>query len=326
MFTKDAAAQISSLQEAQLIQQIGAWLGPISPPSPKGMGDDCAIVKHAGPNQQILTTDSLTYQKHFDDSVSPEAAGAKLIKRNLSDIAAMGGCPSDALLSLLCGPDLEIVWLECFIAGLRAACESYNVNLIGGDVSELASGQFTAVLAQTGYLSERALLRTGGQNGDQIYVTGALGGSIQSKHYAFAPRLEEGQWLAEKTYCTALMDLTDGLAKDLRALLPEGSCAAIDLDAIPLSTDAKSIAIQSGNEPLQHAFTDGEDYELLFLVNGASSITDFENDWRMRFPATQLSKIGQIEPTNSDAAYIDLRTREPLPWQQGFEHLSKVQT
>ena len=320
MFTNHKTKSIRSLGEVRLIAQIREWLGDVVPPCPEGMGDDCAVIDAPG-GQQILTTDSLSYGQHFDRDLPAQLAGAKLVKRNLSDIAAMGGEPGHAMLSLLCGADLQIDWLRAFIEGIRQSCEQYEVALVGGDVSGLPDGQFSAVLSLTGRLSRAPLLRSGAQLGDSIYVTGSLGGSLSNKHHSFTPRLLEGQWLAQSGSCSALMDLTDGLAKDLRELLPQGCAAYLDLDQIPVSDDARRLAEETGHSPMEHAFCDGEDYELLFTVKGSKNTGAFESDWAARFPKTPLNRIGQLELAEGSAPYLDAATGETLPWIKGFEHV-----
>lgn len=320
MFTDQKEESIRSLGEVRLIAQIREWLGEVVPPCPEGMGDDCAVVEpQAG--KQILTTDSLSYGQHFNDSLSAQAAGAKLVKRNLSDIAAMGGQPGHALLSLLCGADLRIDWLQGFIEGMRRRCAQHRVALVGGDVSGLPNGQFSAVLCLTGHLLHAPLLRSGAQRGDRIYVTGGLGGSLSNKHHSFEPRLPEGLWLAQSGQCSALMDLTDGLGKDLRELIPEGCAAYLDLDRIPVSDDARRLAEESERMPMEHAFCDGEDYELLFTVKGSTDLGAFESAWAAQFPQTRLSRIGRIGEATGDAPYLDAATGAALPWTKGFEHV-----
>ncbi len=307
--------------ESALLRSIRDWLGPVAPPPPEGMGDDCAVLRPIPTgHQQLLTTDSLTYGQHFDAAARPEDAGAKLIKRNLSDIAAMGGQPGPALLNLLCGPDLSIIWLERFISGIRASCERYGVMIVGGDISALPAGQFTASLTLTGYAIGEPILRTGAAVGDFIYVTGTLGGSLRGKHLAFEPRLAAGQWLATQPTCTAMMDLTDGLGKDLAALLPQGSSAAIDLCRLPASPAAHQSAVAGKRSIQEHIFCDGEDYELLFTVTGTQPTEPFEKAWSEQFPALALSAIGRIIPAHPAGRYVDAKTEAALPWQSGFEH------
>jgi thiamine-monophosphate kinase len=320
MFTNQRNDSIRSLGEVRLIAQIREWLGDVVPPCPEGMGDDCAVVEPL-PGKQILTTDSLSYGQHFDDKVSPQDAGAKLVKRNLSDIAAMGGKPGHALLTLLCGSDLRIDWLRAFIRGIRSTCEIYKVALVGGDVSTLPDGQFVSSMSLTGYLEHPPLLRSGGCEGDALYVTGSLGGSLRQKHFRFDPRLAEGRWLAVSGHCSALMDLTDGLAKDLRELIPKGCAAYLDLDDVPVSEDAHRIAAETGLPAMAHAFCDGEDHELLFAVQSTCDLKTFERAWAAAFPQTSLSRIGRIGQSDGNAPYLNAATGEALPWIQGFEHV-----
>jgi thiamine-monophosphate kinase len=320
MFTTSKERSIAQIGEIGLIEKTRQWLGKVAPCAPQGMGDDCAVLKTQCEKQQLLTTDSLSYGQHFDDRLTAADAGAKLIKRNLSDIAAMGGEPGPALLNLLCGPDLSIRWLEDFIRGVSDSSLKYGVTIVGGDVSALGAGQFSAVLTLSGTV-EHPLLRSGASEGDAIYVTGTLGGSILKKHYAFEPRLNEGRWLRAWGDCSAAMDLTDGLAKDLPELVPNGNAAWLDLTTIPISEDAKRLA----GDPLARTFCDGEDYELLFTVSNSADAGAFEAAWAGQFPATPLSKIGTIRPTTTTGArLINAATGEGLPWTHGFEHLKST--
>lgn len=320
LLSNNHADSIAQLGEVALIEKIGAWLGPVNPPAPAGIGDDCAVIEPPVDAKQIITTDSVSYGQHFDDSLSAADAGAKLIKRNLSDIAAMGGTPGPAVLALLCGPDISIKWIEDFFKGVRVQCERHGVHLVGGDVSSLPPGNFSAVLTLTGS-APTPKLRHSARLGDHIYVTGTLGGSILKKHYAFEPRLAQGRWLAAHPNCHAMMDLTDGLAKDLQSILPTDSSAALELDSIPISAAAQACAQTSGRSALDHAFCDGEDYELLFTLSSGTDLQAFENDWAKHFPDLILSAIGRIIEASPKGPFIDIKTNTALPWTHGFEHL-----
>ena len=319
-FTSDATASVAHIGEVALIDKISAWLGSISPSAPQGIGDDCAVLEPITSGRQILTVDSVSYGQHFDASVSPEAAGAKLIKRNLSDIAAMGGVPGPAVLALLSSSDLSVLWLEKFFTGIRQSCERYGVSLVGGDISSLAASNFSAVLTLTG-AAQSPKLRNTAKPGDHIYVTGTLGGSILGKHYTFEPRLAEGQWLAQRPTCSALMDLTDGLAKDLKALIPANAHAALTVSEIPIASAAQTLSKQSGRSAMEHACCDGEDYELLFTLDADENLKTFEADWAKHFPDVELSCIGHIQPAAPIGRLIDAETNTALPWTHGFEHL-----
>ncbi len=321
IFTTNKAQSVAGLGESALIENIQDWLKAVTPQPPYGIGDDCAVIEVSKPTRQIITTDAVTFGQHFDSSVSAKDAGAKLIKRNLSDIAAMGGKPEHAVLALLCGPDTSLEWLKAFFQGIAEISKPYKLRIVGGDVSALPIGQFSAVLTLVG-TADTMKLRSDARIGDHIYVTGSLGGSILEHHYAFSPRLDEGAWLARHSACTALMDLTDGLAKDLRALLPQHGSAYIDLSAVPIAGDAHKLAQDSKRDPLEHAFCDGEDYELLFTIHGSTPAADFEQQWRQSFPSLKLSRIGKIDRvSNSGHLLIDAVTNEALPWTEGFEHL-----
>jgi len=320
--TNQRTNSISHLGEIALIERIKSWLGPVNPPSPCGIGDDCAISAPVKASQQLVTTDAINYGYHFDDHMSPDDVGAKLIKRNVSDVAAMGGTPQSAVLALLCSDNISIEWLEGFFRGIRRTCEHYSISLVGGDISTLRATSFSAVLTLHGHAKEPKL-RTYSKVGDFIYVTGTLGGSILGKHYRFEPRLAEGQWLSKLPNCHAMMDLSDGLGKDLKALLPENMAAHLFMDQIPLSAAAEKLAQTSGLKALEHALCDGEDYELLFTMAADIDRPAFEKSWYDNFPETQLTHIGSIQPADADEKkpYLDAHTKVTLPWIHGFEHL-----
>lgn len=316
---KTTADSISQLDEVKLIQKIKLWLGEVNPAAPSGIGDDCAVLDSLERSNQLLTTDSVSYGHHFDDSLSAQDVGAKLIKRNISDIAAMGGAPKSAVLALLFSPDISIEWLKSFFLGIKQSCKRYSISLVGGDISTLKENSFSAVLTMTGY-AEKPKLRTSSQIGDHIYVTGALGGSILGKHYQFEPRLAEGQWLSKQPECHAMMDLSDGLGKDLKALLPENTSAHLFLDQIPISSAARELAETSKLEELEHAFCDGEDYELLFTLAADTTQSVFEKSWQQSLPDTQLTCIGVIKTDSTEGLYLNAKTKTALTWTRGFEH------
>ncbi|MCC5839006.1 MAG: thiamine-phosphate kinase [Opitutales bacterium] len=317
-FTDNPSASIAALGEAGLLERIREWLGPAMPPYPEGMGDDCAILTaHPG---NLLTTDSLLYRCHFDDTAPPEAAGAKLLKRNLSDIAAMGGRPTVAVMSAFLPPTTCLRWLEGFVRGLGCCASEHSVRLVGGDLTQTA-GDPAFNLTLLGQ-ADRPLPRKGAQPGDHICVTGELGGSLSGHHLTFQPRLEEGRWLARQTGVIACIDITDGLAKDLPALLAEGLAAQLDTACLPASEAVKAIAQDDPNRLLHHVFRDGEDYELLFLFRGDENAkAGLESQWRKCF-STRLTAIGEIITGSNEPAILDKVTRRALlsPTETGYLH------
>lgn len=315
-FTPHRARSVVALGERRLIILIRRWLGDASPRSPFGIGDDCAVIPPTK-NQQLVTTDPVIHGQHFDDTVPPHAVGAKLLKRNLSDIAAMGGRPVAAVVSLALAPDTSVAWLRRFYLGLAACARRHGVKIVGGDITQGPRGFFGAFLTLHGESTGRRVVTRGGARaGDHLYVTGALGGSRLGHHYGFTPRLAEGAWLAKRPEVCAMMDVSDGLAKDLAALTPAGLAPALAGAAIPLSAAARRRARASGESPLRHALCDGEDYELLVVISGRNKPAAFERAWRMRFPRVKLSRIGTFAPKDKMPAGV-LRLAD----YRGYEHL-----
>lgn len=322
-FTRIPAASIASLGERRVIAAIRGWLGPASPRSPFGLGDDCAVVPQSK-GLQLVTVDPVIYGQHFDDDVSPAAAGAKLFKRNLSDIAAMGGIPRVAVVALAIDPSVSIRWLELFYRGIARVSRTYGVPIVGGDLAQI-SGGIAATLTLLGAASprnQRILTRSGARAGDWICVTGSLGGSRRSHHWRFTPRLQEGEWLAGRPEVVAMMDVSDGLAKDLCLLTPPGAIARINPREIPLSRAACLASRSSGRSPMAHALGDGEDYELAFVIRNTTDFPAFSAAWKRKFPRVCLSQIGRFFKRS-------LVSSVPADWIDaesygGFEHLKPV--
>jgi thiamine-monophosphate kinase len=297
---------VSALGEEKLITEIRRWLGSASPRAPFGIGDDCAVVP-AGRAAQLITVDPVIYGEHFNDAVPPRAAGEKLFKRNLSDIAAMGGRPRAAVVALALDARVKLVWLEEFYRGLAAVSRRYRVPIVGGDVAHHRGGIVATLTLVGEAAADRIVTRTGARVGDWIFVTGALGSSLPSgHHWKFSPRLAEGAWLARQRDVRAMIDVSDGLAKDLRALTPRGGAPALAAAAIP----------RRGRATLTAALTDGEDYELAFTLAARADLEEFARAWRKKFPRARLSRIGRFVRAGAlPAGMLNLDD------YRGFEHL-----
>lgn len=314
-FTTKPALALGRLGEIGLIEQIRRWLGDTSPAGAAGIGDDCAVLP-ASAKAQVITVDPIVFGRHFDGSVSPREAAAKLLKRNLSDLAAMGARPTAAVVALALDRQVKVRWLEEFHRGLAACARRYAVKIVGGDVAQ-ADGVLIATLTLLGRVSgKRLLLRTGARRGDFICATGRLGGSLLGHHLRFEPRLREGAWLAGRPEVRSMMDLSDGLAKDIHALTPAGCRAAIRAAHVPVSRDATLRAKQTGATALLHALTDGEDYELLFSVDRNSDYEAFEAKWKRRFK-TRLSRLGKFETRTASKGSDEI----DFSRISGYEHL-----
>lgn len=304
-FTRRHQDSVAALGEVKLIAAIRRWLGNTCPRAPFGIGDDCAVLPPAT-GRGLVTVDPVIHGRHFDDTVPPEAVGAKLLKRNLSDIAAMGGRPRAAVLAVTLDASVRTRWLERFYRGLAATARRYRVAVVGGDVAE-APGVLAASLTLLGAATgPRVVTRTGAKSGDWIYVTGELGNSLATgHHHAFTPRLNEGAWLARRPDVRSMMDLSDGLAKDLAALTPAGAAAKLDFNRLPLRKGST----------VRAALTDGEDYELVFTLAARADRAALESGWRRRFPRVPLTCLGKFRPLDKR------RTGGPSPGSlHGYEH------
>ena len=315
-FTRQRSRSVAALGEQKLITEITRWLGSASPKPPRGIGDDCAVLSGT-PRDQLITVDPVIYGEHFDDRIPARGAGAKLFNRNLSDIAAMGGRPRAAVIALATAKNLKIEWLRDFYRSIANLARRYNVLIIGGDVAHQAEG-LTATMTMLGEAKKKRLLsRKNAKADDLIFVTGKLGGSRLEWHWKFTPRLEEGQWLGKRAEVHAMMDISDGLAKDLPALQPKGTRIALSEAAIPISKSAKQYSETSGESPLVHALTDGEDYELVFAVSGRTKPKDFIQEWNRHFK-THLTCIGRFVKSRAVSPFDD---ELDLKRFHGFEHL-----
>jgi thiamine-monophosphate kinase len=304
-FARHRRESVAALGEQRLITAIRRWLGDTSPRAPFGIGDDCAVLP-APRGRELITVDPVIRGRHFDDSIAPEAVGAKLLKRNLSDIAAMGGRPRAAVLAVTLDGRVSIRWLERFYRGLAATARRHGVKLVGGDLAE-SPGALAASLTLLGSASgDRVLTRSGARTGDRIYVTGELGNSRASgHHHAFTPRLAEGAWLAGRKEVRSMLDVSDGLAKDLGALTPRGALADLDPSSLPRRAGAS----------VRSALSEGEDYELVFSLAARADHEAFESAWRRRFPRVRLSCIGSFQRARKS------RNRDALsPSLHGYEH------
>ena len=319
-FTDKASESIGSLGEIELIDRVKFWLGPATQNAPRGVGDDCAVIPlPKNKDSLLITTDPIVYGRHFDDTLSPESAASKLVRRNLSDIAAMGGSPASAVLSLSAPAKLSLVWLERFYQQIAKEAERFGIEISGGDVCSTDShlGIYATLF---GFAGCRILQRKSCQSGDRIYVTGSLGGSRLKKHYDFEPRLREGQWLASKQEVTSCMDISDGLGKDLPMLLPDGVTAFLDGPSIPISDDAATIADISIYSSLYHAINDGEDFELLFTISEDWDHQSFLSQWKSKI-GTPVTKIGYLRPQDkgSDSVLIIENASDDVAIR-GYEH------
>lgn len=262
-----------------------------------GAGDDCAVLDCGAPGRQLLfKTDAMVEGVHFTKEMLPEKVGRKALARCLSDIAAMAGTPDAALVTIGLPRDYDPKMVEQLYAGMSALAEEHSVAIVGGETTTSPERMFISV-ALTGYVPKgRAVLRSGAKVGDAIFVTGELGGSLDGKHLEFEPRLAEARWLASHFKIHSMLDLSDGLAGDLRHILNASKVGAELLSrAVPIARAAKLAARESSSAKpaLITALTDGEDFELIFTVASQSAVKLLDA-WKEKFPKLKLSCIGKI--------------------------------
>ena len=261
------------MNEREVIRRISSLLPPAPPEVLVPIGDDCAVLG-IGDSTWVAASDMLTHGHHFKDWATPESVGYKAVAVNASDVAAMGGTPRFVLTSGG-APDPEIV-LRC-LEGVAEACEEFGVYPLGGDTTR--SEALMVDVAILGELHARPVLRSGARPKDLLAVTGELGAGaagllvleqnisgherLVRRYLRPEPRLEAGRVAAELG-ANAMMDLSDGLASDVRRVCERSGVGCdVDLDLLPLEDDTRELARSLGRDPAVLAATGGEDYELL---------------------------------------------------------------
>jgi thiamine-monophosphate kinase len=283
---------LHEIGEDALIERLVRLL-PQSRDPGAGPGDDCAVIDHdpTSPALLLLKTDALVEQIHFLPAAPARAVGWKAAARVISDFAAMGGTPGHFLITLALPAETQVCWVEDLYRGIGDCLEVHGGLLAGGETSSVPRGSAAVIsIAATGYVQRTQLvLRSTAKAGDILFVTGRLGGSITGKHLHFTPRIREASWLVSGSKPSAMMDLSDGLAKDLPRLAAASGCGfQIDTAALPLSPGCT----------LMQALGDGEDYEILFAIEPHRA-ADLSTAWSHQFPDLPLTRIGHLVETSA---------------------------
>jgi thiamine-monophosphate kinase len=296
------------MNEWELIRALTRNLA--QPPSVVvGPGDDCAVLDVGLPGEYLLfKTDAVAEGVHFDRDTAPERIGRKAINRCLSDVAAMAGTPTHALVTLAMPAPFDPELPAGLYRGMTEAAARHGVAIVGGETTAHPHGLFLSIALLGRVPADRCPTRAGGRPGDALFVTGELGGSRAGRHLEFEPRLEEARWLADQCEIHAMIDLSDGLAGDLPHLLRAAGCGAeLRAESIPISAAAKrqARAESSAKPPLLAALSDGEDFELLLAVDKGDAVPLLDG-WRIRFPEVRLTCIGRL----TDRPGLWVRDRE----------------
>ena len=305
----------------------------------KGIGDDCAVFGPYSGRVFLFTTDMLVEDIHFlKAKITPYQLGWKTIAVNLSDIAAMGGRPLFLLISLAIPAEMNIELIQDFYKGMKDICEHYEVNILGGDTVASPDKLVISVSLIGDAKENEVLYRSGARPGDRIYVTGNVGDSsaglkilkneisppksIASHfikiHNEPEPLIKTGRIIAASRLASAMIDLSDGLLSDLGHICEESGVGAILFRSkIPLSSELKLLASRVKFNPIDLAFSGGEDYLLLLTVPEAK-IKDFEILYKDK-GSSPLYLIGEIREekgvrmVNDDGSIEEIRIR-------GFDH------
>lgn len=291
-----------------------------------GIGDDCAVLEIPDGHQALVTTDFSLEGVHFRRDWHPaEVVGHRCLTRGLSDIAAMGGNPIAAFLSLALPQKMPQSWINQFTKGLLKLADAFHVSLAGGDTAQSMNGVLADIVVVGSVPKYKAIRRSGARPGDRIYVTGALGGAAATLkllfsgrelrpadfpcHFHPTPRIEVGRFLQQKAIASAMIDLSDGLSTDLAHICEEsGVGAEVQAPAIPCARIGKP----PREVELRFALHGGDDYELLFAAPRGKHVPS-------RIAGVAISQIGNITRHKRIVLMNDQGVGSELR-PQGWEH------
>ncbi len=280
-----------------------------------GPGDDCAVLDFGLDRYFLMAVDQLVSDIHYKkDSTFAANIAKKLLNRNLSDIAAMGGNPAHALATMtLCKKtSYDSYWIKEFLSSLSKEAEKWKISVCGGDISSTKSDSDYFSLTITGWVAKESLcLRASAKSGNLLFATGRFGNSLSTKHHLnFTPRIEQGQFLAG-TFTNAMIDVSDGVLLDSARLAEMSELGlVIDPGKIPARKKAS----------LQKRLSDGEDYELLFAVNPEKSEL-LQKEWP--FDDIPLTEIG-IFTSDDNGIVKDIKEKilyDGSSSKAGYDHM-----
>ncbi|MDA8233579.1 MAG: thiamine-phosphate kinase [Clostridia bacterium] len=307
----------------------------------QGIGDDTAVLAPSGKNQLLFTTDMMVEEVHFSLRYATyRQVGHKALAVNLSDIAAMGGKPTHAVVSLGVPPERAVEDLQELYRGMADLAARFGVNIVGGDTVKTA-GQLVINVALLGEVAPgRAIYRSGAEEGDYILVTGTLGDSaaglylfqnqdvelaqeigdtLRKRHLEPEPRLDIGPLLAETGLVTAINDISDGLAREISEICEASGvgCRLID-KKIPISEEARVLGEITGHSPVEWALNGGEDFQLVFTVE-PDGLDEIEETLRKRGVAYGI--VGVITSLEQGIGLVTEKGIQPLA-KGGYDHFS----
>lgn len=299
---------VGEIGEVELIRQIRSLVDKFQKKALVGIGDDTAVIKGKGNHLFLFTTDTLVEDIHFKwRFISAYQLGWKALAVNISDIAAMGGYPTFALVTLGLPPRTLLSTVEDIYRGMQDLSLKMDVEIVGGDI--VRSPIFFITISLLGEVEDqRIILRSGAKPGDRIYITGDIGAAatgficlnkkeislkpesrefLEKRHLMPFPRLKEAREISRKKIATAMIDTSDGLSSDLYHILEESNVGAeIWEDKFPIASQTKEVLSRLNRSFSEVALAGGEDYELLF-----TAVPDKNVEETLNFQVTMIGKI-----------------------------------
>lgn len=333
--------RVSELGEFPLIDRIARIAAIERADVIVGIGDDVAVLETRKEGWLLAKVDSQVEGVHFRrETILPRHLGRRSLAINLSDIAAAGGQPQFALVSLALPPSIEVDWVDEFYRGLREEGDRYSVALVGGNMARSPGGVFVDVFVLGWVQGPHLLLRSGARPGDQVIVTGTLGDSkaglsllldpsllmpdedrdlLLARHFTPTPRLAEAHVIASSGKATAMIDVSDGLSSDIGHIC---DCSQVGVrlwaERLPISPAARSVARLTHQAPWRLATEGGEDYELCFTVPAESVeglIYVIEQE-----TGTSVTVVGEVLPAE-EGRWLVLEDGDQVPLEaKGWDH------
>jgi thiamine-monophosphate kinase len=342
----ETRSEISQLGEFGLIDRISKKFNAVNPSTLMGIGDDAAVIE-VGEDCLLISTDMLVEGIHFDLSYTPiQHLGYKAIAVNVSDIAAMNGKAEQVTISLALSNRFSLEAVDAFYEGVKAACENYKVDLVGGDTTSSVSGLIISVSVIGRAKKEKIAYRSGAKAGDIICVTGDLGAALmglqvleREKQVFLAnpqmqPVLDRYDYMVKRLLKpeartdivfeleesglkpTSMIDISDGLASELFHISKNsGVGVRVFEDKLPIDTTAYETAVEFGLDPVTCALNGGEDYELLFTIGQ----TDFEKIKKHQ----DIHFIGYVHEKKNENVLITKNGNVVPLKAQGWDHFAK---
>ena len=335
--------KISELGEFPLIDRIAGIVGVERADVIVGIGDDVAVLDCGAEEWVLAKVDSQVEETHYrKDLITPRQLGRRALAINLSDIAAVGGRPTHALVSLALPPATEVAWVDELYRGLREEGDSHGVVVVGGNMASSPAQAYIDVFVLGSVKREHLMLRSGARPGEAVLATGRLGDSaaglrllldpslqvseaareaLLARHFTPQPRLPESAVIASSGAATAMIDLSDGLSSDIAHICERSEVGVrIWAERLPISQETRLVADLSGEPAAKLALDGGEDYELCFTapVGEAGKLAAAVQERT----GTEVAAIGEIIPEGEGRKLVMEGEREVELVAGGWDHFA----